>query len=41
MIDQPSDVGGWPEYRTEKAPADTDRDGMPDDWEKSAWLKSK
>ena len=27
MIDQPSDVGGWPEYRTEKAPVDTDRDG--------------
>ena len=38
MIDQPADVGGWPEYHTEKAPVDTDADGMPDEWEKTHGL---
>ena len=38
MIDQPKDVGGWPEYKTTAAPADTDGDGMPNEWEKKNGL---
>ncbi|WP_300727833.1 pectate lyase [uncultured Bacteroides sp.] len=38
MIDQPSDVGGWPEYRMDEIPVDTDADGMPDTWEASNGL---
>ena len=37
FIDDPSDVGGWPVY-TGEAPADSDGDGMPDDWEKKRGL---
>ncbi|MBK9336298.1 MAG: pectate lyase [Lewinellaceae bacterium] len=33
IIDSQSAVGGWPTLRTEPAPADNDRDGMPDTWE--------
>jgi hypothetical protein len=33
IIDAPSDVGGWPAYPGGPAPADEDRDGMPDEWE--------
>ncbi len=33
MIDDPAQVGGWPELASGKAPVDTDQDGMPDTWE--------
>ncbi len=33
IIDDESDVGGWPTYNSTAAPADTDFDGMPDAWE--------
>jgi pectate lyase len=34
IIDIPSDVGGWPKYKSSPPPADSDHDGMPDTWEK-------
>jgi len=33
LINSQRHVGGWPELRSEPAPTDSDRDGMPDDWE--------
>ncbi|GIW75538.1 MAG: hypothetical protein KatS3mg104_0601 [Phycisphaerae bacterium] len=33
MINSPSEVGGWPELESGDAPADSDEDGMPDEWE--------
>lgn len=38
MIDQPSDVGGWPVYKSEKPLTDSDGDGIPDEWEKKHGL---
>lgn len=33
VIDKPADVGGWPVLETGTPYVDTDKDGMPDDWE--------
>jgi pectate lyase len=33
IIDDPSQVGGWPVLGTGAAPIDSDHDGIPDDWE--------
>lgn len=38
IIDSQSEVGGWPPLRTAPAQADTDRDGMPDAWERAQGL---
>jgi hypothetical protein len=33
IINSQNQVGGWPQLASAPAPADRDRDGMPDDWE--------
>ena len=38
IIDSQTQVGGWPVLQSEEAPKDTDRDGMPDKWEKRRHL---
>ena len=38
IIDTPNDVGGWPQLSSVSAPKDSDKDGMPDDWEKKNGL---
>jgi len=38
IIDSQNDVGGWPVLNSLPAPADSDHDGMPDEWEKAQKL---
>ena len=38
LLDSQREVGGWPVLQSKPAPADTDRDGMPDTWEKAHGL---
>jgi hypothetical protein len=38
IIDSQTAVGGWPELRSQPAPADTDHDGRPDDRERKHGL---
>lgn len=34
IINDEADVGGWPQLTSAEPPTDSDRDGMPDDWER-------
>jgi len=34
IISHPKEVGGWPELKSRAASPDSDRDGMPDEWER-------
>jgi pectate lyase len=38
LVNSQAEVGGWPELRSDAPPADTDLDGMPDEWEKKVGL---
>ena len=33
IVDDPAQVGGWPQFKPDDPPADSDHDGMPDAWE--------
>lgn len=40
VVNSQADVGGYPELGSLAAPTDTDRDGMPDAWEKENGIRS-
>ena len=40
IIDSQTQVGGWPELKSTTPPADSDHDGMTDDWEEEHGLDS-
>jgi hypothetical protein len=40
IINDEDEVGAWPELKSTQPPRDSDRDGMPDDWEKRHGLDS-
>lgn len=39
LIDSPAEVGGWPPLPATRPPADRDRDGMPNRWERARGLQ--
>lgn len=41
VIDSQDQVGGWPDLKSKPAPLDSDRDGMPDSWEKKHKLNPR
>jgi hypothetical protein len=41
IINSQKDVGGWPDLKSAPAPADSDHDGMPDQWETTHGLNPK
>ena len=40
LIDKIEQAGGWPVLKTGKLPQDTDKDGIPDEWERQNGLNS-
>lgn len=38
LIDSQAEVGGWPKLKSKSMPKDSDKDGMPDKWEKNNGL---
>ncbi len=41
LINSEDEVGGWPTLKGGPVPVDTDRDGMPDEWERGRGLNPK
>jgi hypothetical protein len=41
IIDTTDEVGGWPAYASAEPPADQDKDGIPDTWERRHKLNPK
>jgi hypothetical protein len=39
IINDETEVGGWPAYASGEPPVDTVRDGIPDEWKKAHGLK--